>query len=160
MRPGEGMPFFPLAIRLRDVNLFGMDHRLHQSGTHGFQGFAALLNEAGSPANSGYRLRGQSRGPHLAVIGPAALIDAVFDRLIAIPCLPEMRGLISLRRLEDDAAAVPDWLTVIYDDVLELEMDDPDLDVMAQLCSLKVLRQCTRLGMFSEREPESSHPVA
>ncbi len=133
---------------------------MHQSGTDRFNGFAALLNEAGANASSGYRLRGQSRGPHLAVIGPPALIDAVFDGLIAVPCLPEMHGLISLRRSDDDTLSAPDWLSVIYDDVMVLDGNDPDLDVAARMSSLKILRRCTALGMFSEREPASPRPAA
>jgi hypothetical protein len=132
---------------------------MHQSGAGRFSGFAALLNEAGANASSGYRLRGQSRGPHLAVIGPAAVIDAVFDSLIAIPCLPEMHGLISLRRSDDETVSVPEWLEVVYDDVLVLDENDPDLDVAARMNSLKILRRCTALGMFSEREPTDPRPA-
>ena len=64
---------------------------------------AGLIEDLTDPATGtriGYRLVGNWRGPQLVVAGHGALADRVFERILAIPTLPWIRGRLVMVRLD------------------------------------------------------------
>lgn len=114
--------------------------------------FSNVLLDTSDGQISGYELTGASAGPTILVAGISPLVEAVFNRLTALPTLPWMSGKIRLQILSecDRDVAMPDE---IVDEVLYLPgLVVPDLSEEAIKDGyLAVLRLCTRLGMIAGR---------
>ncbi|MBV2361304.1 hypothetical protein KUH32_16185 [Thalassococcus sp. CAU 1522] len=106
----------------------------------------------------GYRLGGARPGPSLMVAGYAPLALQVFDRLLALPTLPWLRGTLTLVSL----GALNEGRTVCgldhapnqpVDEVLFLPFaaDSALQDAASRTGYWMVLRLCAKLGMIDGR---------
>ena len=119
-------------------------------------GYIQVLTTDAEGAVLGYRFMGTRAGPHLVVAGHDAMAQEVFDRLIAIPTLPWMRGCITMVRLdllgdiEADLAALSPFGAV--DRTIALPLSDGVSDELAIRRGYhSVLSACADLGMISGR---------
>lgn len=114
--------------------------------------FAAILQNPQDGALIGFELTGAQAGPTILVAGISPLLEAVFDRLSALPTLPWMRGKIRMHILHHGEAET-DLAENIIDEVLYLPgLVVPDLSEEAIKDGyLSVLRLAARMGMISGR---------
>lgn len=146
---GEQNTGFPLLQLALTLHPFAMEHGNQTFRDQPLRGFAELLGEAPSTAPSGYRLRGASRGPHLAVAGEPEAVEAVLERLMSAPALPRMRGIISLRRMSTDSEETVELFRAVYDDVIMIRNCDASSPLSAEVACWKILQRCTEIGMIS-----------
>ncbi|AHD03046.1 hypothetical protein [Leisingera methylohalidivorans] len=120
-------------------------------------GYVEALTATADGAVVGYRLVGASSGPQVVVAGICPASEHVFDRLLAIPTLSWIRGILVLIRIE----ALDNLLSVLpsvlasgeIDRTLVLPFSDAeqaDGRVIRRSCH-RVLRAWASLGMISGR---------
>lgn len=120
-------------------------------------GYVEVMTNEKTGMAFGYRLTGASAGPQLVVAGTCPSAEKVFDRLLAIPSLPWMRGNLVLIRLDalDNLLGDLSSLSPLgpVDRTLVLPLPDAkELDETLTLHSYHmVLRACAELGMISGR---------
>lgn len=114
--------------------------------------FASAVVDPNHHGVIGFELNGANAGPTILIAGLSPLLEAVFDRLAALPTLPWMRGRIRMHILHHGQTdpSLPDE---IVDEVLYLPgMVVADLSEEAIKDSyLATLRLATKLGMIQGR---------
>jgi hypothetical protein len=128
----------------------------HFSDSPAINGDIQVLKTESTGTVYGYRLVGANAGPQIVVAGHCDSAQQVFDRLIAIPTLPWMRGSLVFVRLDmlDDINADFDVLAPLgkVDRTLVLPLaDDTNKERVVRAAYHDVLRACTELGMISGR---------
>ena len=120
-------------------------------------GYVEVLSTERTGTAYGYRLFGAQAGPQVVVAGSCSEAEQVFDRLLAIPTLPWIRGNLVLLRL--------DVLDNLYHDLRSLASvgrvdeivflpwtcSDEGNEQLARRNFHMVLRMCTQLGMINGR---------
>ncbi len=122
-----------------------------------------VLTSAGSGAVIGYRLQGGRAGPSVLVAGHNPFAEGIYDRLMALPTLPWLRGSLCLIILETfDNEACPDSLLTDpsdkFDEVLFLPYS-PETENGPEMIKegyWMVLRLCAQLGMIDGRGVSSA----
>ncbi|SMX38613.1 hypothetical protein [Maliponia aquimaris] len=116
--------------------------------------FVEVLTDDRSGTVYGYRLTGASAGPQVVVAGMCRTAEDIFERFLALPTLPWMRGTLTLVRLDcfDEAtegamSLGPVDCTVVLPWVSE---DTVDLGTLRR-GYYNVLRICAGLGMIQGR---------
>lgn len=119
-------------------------------------GYIQVLTTESTGTVYGYRFVGAKAGPQIVVAGHCDSAQEVFDRLIAIPTLPWMRGsmvFVRLDMLDDinaDFAALSPLGQVDRTIVLPLA-DSTDKERTIRTAYHAVLRAFAGLGMISGR---------
>lgn len=119
-------------------------------------GYIQVLTTNAEGTVLGCRFMGTRAGPHLVLAGHDGMAQELFDRLIAIPTLPWMRGCITMVRLdllgdiEADLAALSPLGAL--DRTIVLPLSDGVSDELAIRRGYhSVLSTCAGLGMISGR---------
>lgn len=125
--------------------------------------FVEVLTSEDSGDLIGYRIGGACPGPSAVLAGHPALIEALFDRFIAVPTLPWMWGslhLVSLEFVEDgDLTELQTFLpTVRVDGLIMLPYSKIDGGYAAAIEQgyWAGLRLCAQLGMIEGRGVKSA----
>jgi len=120
--------------------------------------FVEVLTTPVQARKLGYRLGGSRPGPKVLVAGHSVVADHVFERLLARPTLPWLRGelvLIALEALDDVRSGEPvAALTEAgFDEILFLPYaaKAPYSDEAAHEGYRTVLRLCAQHGMIDGR---------
>ena len=105
----------------------------------------------------GYRIVGSKLGPQVVVAGSCDASTAVFERLLAIPTLPWLRGnlvLILLDALDDIVHDISSIESIGHVDRTIMLANSPTDDggkALNQKNYHMILRVCAELGMISGR---------
>ena len=120
--------------------------------------FVEILTAEMSGDVIGYRFGGSQPGPNALIAADAVLIEALFDRLNALPTLPWMWGKLYLVALDDfdcsDMDNIKDHLAdVALDELVMLPNADGHFEqgYAVDRAYWATLRLCSRLGMIEGR---------
>ena len=120
--------------------------------------FVEVLTAEVSGAEIGFRFGGNYPGPNALIAGDVALIDALSDRLLALPTLPWMWGKLYLVEIDgiarlDIRDAQSGLAHVMFDEVILLPHAKTFADWQGTVNQAywTTLKLCRRLGMIEGR---------